>query len=167
VLNPLNGSYADNRAKIIPVKIHLALQPFDPVERTLIQPKLFAENKGEGAFWKDFDWERASEGGMKTAGLPFSGKVSFIRTEMYWPVNHMVSGKENTVKCEECHSRNHSRLAALRDFYMPARDHSPVIESSGAGLVLATLLAILVHGLLRILASAKLPKSSNEEHHGH
>lgn len=116
VLNQLHGSYSNDESKIVPVKIHVAKQPFDPVNRILIQPKLYAEKVVEGAFWKDFNWITASEVGIKDAGLPFSGKVSFIKTEMYWPINHMVASKENTVKCIECHTREKSRLAGLKDF---------------------------------------------------
>ncbi|MDP4175963.1 MAG: tetrathionate reductase family octaheme c-type cytochrome [Bacteroidota bacterium] len=157
-LNTLYGSYNDPEAKIIPVKIHRARQPFDPVNKMLVQPKLFAENKGEGAFWKDFDWLKASEVGMKDVNLPFSGKLSFIRTEMYWPVNHMVATKENTVKCGECHTRENSRLAALNDFYMPGRDYSAAIEILGIILIWATLLGVIIHGSLRIYGSYKLKK---------
>ena len=95
VLNQLHGSYADDESKIIPVKIHMAKQPFDPVNKILIQPKLYAENKGEGAFWKDFNWQTAATVGMRESDLPFSGKISFMETAMYWPINHMVSSKEN------------------------------------------------------------------------
>lgn len=155
VLNQLNGSYNDRDSKIIPVKIHRAIQPFDPVNKILIQPKLFAPVEGEGAFWKDFNWVTASEVGMKTAGLPFSGKVGFIKTEMYWPVNHMVSSKENTVKCTECHTDNNSRLAGLNDFYMPARDKSSVIEFLGKATIILSILGIALHGSLRFLAARK------------
>lgn len=158
VLNTLYGSYRDEESKIIPVKIHRAKQPFDPATGMLIQPKLFAENKGEGAFWKDFDWTKAAETGMKEIGLPFSGKVSFMKTEMYWPVNHMVSTKENAVKCNECHTRENSRLASLNDFYMPGRNYSSVIETLGKILIWATLLGVIVHGALRIFSAMKLKK---------
>jgi octaheme c-type cytochrome (tetrathionate reductase family) len=156
VLNTLNGSYLDKESKIIPVKIHRAIQPFDPINKILIQPKLYADNKGEGAFWKDFDWKTASAVGMKDVNLPFSGKVSFIQTEMYWPINHMVSTKENTVKCTECHSRNNSRLANLTDFYMPARDYSPFIDTVGTGILIFSLLGIFIHGTIRIISKRKL-----------
>ena len=157
-LNALNGSYKDRESKITPVKIHRGIQPFDPVNRILIQPKLFADNKGEGAFWKDFDWNRAAEVGMKEVNLPFSGKVSFINTEMYWPVNHMVSSKENTVKCNECHTRENSRIAALTDFYMPGRDYSPVVEFAGNSLIILSLLGVFVHGGFRFLSKRKQSK---------
>lgn len=158
VLNPLSGSYNDTESKIIPVKVHRANQPFDPVNKILVQPKLYADKKGEGALWKDFDWTKAAETGMKEINMPFSGKLSFIKTEMNWPVNHMVSTKENAVKCTECHSRSNSRLSGLTDFYMPGRDYSGIIELLGRLLIWATLLGVLVHGSLRIYGSYKLKR---------
>jgi hypothetical protein len=155
VLNPLHGSYADEDAKIIPVKIHRAKQPADPVNRTLILPRLYADHAGEGAFWVDFDWERAAREGMHTAGLPFSGKVSFVNTEMNWPVNHMVSSKEETVQCTECHTRENGRLAALTDFYMPGRDYSAPVETGGVILILLTMAGVLVHGGIRIVVARR------------
>lgn len=158
VLNKLNGSYADRGSKIIPVKIHRARQPYDPVNSILIKPKLYADKEGEGALWKDFDWYIASEKGMQDVGLPFSGEVSFIETEMYWPINHMVSTKENTLACTDCHNSNDSRLAGLKDFYMPARDKSSLIENSGKALVLLTIGGIFLHGTGRYISSRRNKK---------
>jgi octaheme c-type cytochrome (tetrathionate reductase family) len=158
VLNKLNGSYSDKNSKIIPVKIHRARQPFDPLNKILIQPKLYADKTGEGGLWKDFDWQRASEVGMKEVNLPFSGKISFIQTEMFLPLNHMVSSKQKSVQCTECHSRENSRLAGLNDFYMPARDYSPVIETLGKWILILSLLGIFIHGFIRIIASRKMKK---------
>jgi octaheme c-type cytochrome (tetrathionate reductase family) len=156
MLNTLHGSYQDAEAKIIPVKIHWARQPFDPVNKILIQPKLFAERKGEGAFWEDFDWQKASAAGMKELKLPFSGKVSFIKTGMYWPVNHMVSLKDKSVTCSECHTRTNSRLAQLTDFYLPGRDYSATIEITGKILLFLTVVSILIHGSLRLAAAVRI-----------
>jgi octaheme c-type cytochrome (tetrathionate reductase family) len=150
ILNTLHGSYNDEQSKIVPVKIHRARQPFDPANRILIQPKLFAENQGEGALWKDFDWNKASEAGMKDINQPFSGQVRFIQTEMYWPVNHMVSAKDKVVTCADCHTRNNSRLAGLTDFYMPGRDASDFVDFWGTVLLVSTLIGVMLHGLLRI-----------------
>ena len=158
VLNQLNGSYTDEDSKIIPVKIHIAKQPFDPVNKILIQPKLYADKVGEGAFWKDFDWVKASEVGMKEADLPFSGEVSFIKTEMYWPVNHMVASKENTVQCNECHTRENSRLAGLKDFYMPGRDYSAIVDTGGKWLIIFTIIGVLLHGTIRFYSYRKNKK---------
>jgi octaheme c-type cytochrome (tetrathionate reductase family) len=154
-LNRLHGSYSDSDAKIIPVKVHRAIQPTDPVNRMLIMPKLYSDKEGEGALWMDFDWQRSAALGMEKAGLPFSGKVSFIKTEMYWPINHMVSGKEATVQCTECHTRDNGRLAGLTDFYMPGRDYSPLVESAGVALLLVTLLGMVAHGSIRVIAAKR------------
>ena len=150
VLNSLNGSYKERDSKIIPVKVHRAKQPYDNVTKMLIQPKLFSDSKGEGAFWKDFDWVRASEVGMKDVNLPFSGNVSFINTEMYWPVNHMVSSKDESLQCIQCHTRNDSKLKNLKDFYMPGRDYNPVVETGGIGIILLSIVGIAAHSILRI-----------------
>jgi octaheme c-type cytochrome (tetrathionate reductase family) len=156
ILNQLYGKYSDEESKIIPVKIHRTKQPFDPINKILIQPKLYADNKGEGGFWKDFDWITASKTGMERVNLPFSGTVTFIRTEMYWPVNHMVSPKENSVKCTECHNRNNSRLKNLTDFYMPGRDKSSFIDNSGISLIFIALIGVIIHGSIRFYSSRKL-----------
>ncbi len=160
VLNQLHGSYADEDSKIYPVKIHVANQPYDPVNRILIQPKLYADKKGEGAFWKDFNWQTAATIGMKDAGLPFSGKISFIKTEMYWPVNHMVATKENTLNCNSCHQRENSRLAGLNDFYLPGRDYSKIVEVGGVWMLILTLLGVLAHGAIRIALVVKSGKGN-------
>jgi octaheme c-type cytochrome (tetrathionate reductase family) len=160
VLNQLHGSYSDDESKIIPVKIHTAKQPYDPINKILIQPKLFAEKKGEGAFWKDFNWQTASREGMIDAGLPFSGKISFIETEMYWPVNHMVASKENSVTCNDCHTRNDSRLAGLNDFYLPGRDYSSLVDSAGKWLIILSLIGIAIHATIRMFSAKKLKRGN-------
>lgn len=149
-INRLFGDYGDPDAKIIPVKIHRTRQPYDPVYQRLIQPHLYGATKGEGAFWKDFDWARAAEEGMKAARLPYSGTYAFANTQMTWPINHMVSPREKTVACSECHTRENSRLAGLTDFYMPGRDSHPLIETVGFGAVLVTLFGVVVHLSARV-----------------
>ena len=95
---------------------------------------------------------------MKELGLPFSGELSFIETEMNWPVNHMVSTKDKAVQCQECHTINNSRLANLNDFYMPARDRNPVIETAGAGILILSFFVVVLHGGYRIYTSRKFNK---------
>jgi hypothetical protein len=97
---------------------------------------------------------------MKDANLPFSGKISFIKTEMYWPVNHMVATKENTLNCNSCHQRENSRLAGLNDFYMPGRDYSKIVEVGGVWMLILTLLGVLTHGVIRIVLAAKAGKGN-------
>ncbi len=157
-INTLNGSYSDPDSKIYPVKIHKAKQIFDPVNMILIQPKLFAEKKGEGAFWKDFDWNLAAKKGMEEVGLPYSGKYSFINTRMYWPVNHMVAPKEESVSCNECHTRENGRLAQLTGFYLPGRDYSGLLDFFGKLLLILTLLGVITHGTVRYVSHRKLKR---------
>ncbi len=158
-MNTLHGFYDDPQSKIVPVKIHRGRQIYDPVTGILIQPKLYAREKGEGGFWKDFQWDQAAAEGMKAAGLPYSGRYEFVNTVMYWPVNHMVAPKEKAVSCVECHTRDHSRLANLAGFYMPGRDRNGVVDTLGLLAVAAALAGGLLHGVGRILAQRRTARA--------
>ena len=149
-INELHGSYEDPEAKIIPVKVHRGKQIYDAGFNYLIQPKTYSTKPGDGAFFSEFSWPRAAEEGMKQVGLPYSGKYAFIETEMTWPINHMVSPKNQTVSCTECHVREGGRLAKLAGFYLPGRDSNPWVEGLGKLLLLMTLAGVLVHGGARI-----------------
>jgi hypothetical protein len=155
-MNTLFGSHDDFESKIYPVKIHYGDQIYDKKYNILIQPKVFAENKGDSAYWKDFDWETASIAGMKRVGLPFSGEYGFVETEMYWPVNHMVAPKEQAVGCAECHTRSENgRLSSLSGFYLPGRDHNKTLDRLGTLLFLGALGAVFLHALFRVLLSLR------------
>ena len=122
---------------------------------TLIQPKLWSENKGDSAYWLDFDWDMANKAGMDYLNLPYSGKYDFVETEMYWPLNHMVSPKEQSLSCKDCHTRNNGRLASLNDFYLPGRDKNKYLDGFGIALVVLTMFGVLIHGSIRIFISRK------------
>jgi octaheme c-type cytochrome (tetrathionate reductase family) len=154
-LNELYGSYIDPDAKIYPVKIHRAKQIYDVMNKYLIQPKTVSTKPGDGGYWKEFNWQRASEEGMKLVQLPFSGKYGFVETEMYWPINHMVSPKNQTVQCNECHTRENGRLANLSGFYIPGRDFNPWVEWIGGGMIAVAFAGVLVHGGARIFVSRR------------
>ncbi|MCX7835762.1 MAG: tetrathionate reductase family octaheme c-type cytochrome [bacterium] len=154
-INELFGSYRDPEAKIIPVKIHRAVQPYDKKYNYLVQPKTYSVTKGDSGFWNDFDWQKAIQAGMQHLGLPYSGDYGFVKTEMTWPINHMVAPKSQALSCVECHSRENSRLAALTDFYLPARDRNYWIDHIGKGLIIFTIIAVILHTLLRIYHSTK------------
>ena len=96
------GDITDKNAKIYPFKIHDGVQPYDVENKTLIVPHLF----GPDGFWKHFDWEKAAELGMKAAGMPYSGKLGWTRTRMYWRINHMVAPKAQALGCLDCHGDN-------------------------------------------------------------
>jgi hypothetical protein len=155
VLNQLHGSYDDPDSKIYPVKIHRAKQIYDTEHKYLIQPKVFSSKPGDGGYWKEFNWQRASEEGMKLVNLPYSGKYGFMETEMYWPVNHMVSPKNQTVKCVECHTRENGRLANITGLYIPGRDYNRYIDGFGEGIIMLTFAGVIVHGGARIIVSRR------------
>ena len=154
-INTLHGKYEDEEAKIWPVKIHIGTQPWDPELKHLIQMKMWDKDEGKGALWKDFDYYKAIEEGMKSVEIPWSGKHAFIDTEMTLLLSHMVSPKEDVVSCKECHSRNDSRLAGLTDFYMPGRDYNASVEKGGIILIILSLMGVLFHGILRLFFSFK------------
>lgn len=155
VFNQLNGSYNDPYSKIIPVKVHITNQPYDPVTKLIIQPHLYADKKGEGAYWKDFDWDAASRVGMERIGLPYSGNYTFIKTKMYWPIDHQVAPKNEALQCTDCHTRENSRLAGLTGFYMPGRDYNPWVDNLGIIVIILSFLGVMAHGGLRFYFARK------------
>ena len=76
-------------------------QIYDSKNNYLIIPKLF----GKDGYWKTYDWNSASELGMKEVNLEYSGNYDFIETEMYWPINHMVASKDKALRCTSCHGK--------------------------------------------------------------
>lgn len=147
-LNRLLGSYSDTQSKIIPVKTHRGRQIYDTELNTMILPHLFG--KDSTAYWKNFDWDKAARTGMESIGQPYSGKYGFAATEMYWPINHMVAPREESLKCADCHARN-SRLNNLTDFYLPGRDYNNVLDILGTALLLLSFAGVVVHASLRIM----------------
>jgi octaheme c-type cytochrome (tetrathionate reductase family) len=106
LLNELTGSIKDPNSKIAPFKVMRGKQIYDTKNSYLIVPKLF----GDGGYWKTFDWNLASENGMKEIDLVYSGEYGFVETEMFWPINHMVVSKDNALKCTNCHGRSADRM---------------------------------------------------------
>ncbi|NBC81978.1 MAG: tetrathionate reductase family octaheme c-type cytochrome [Bacteroidetes bacterium] len=154
-INTLHGWHDDPESKIIPVKIHKGDQIYDKINKTLIQPKLYAEQKGDSAYWKDFDWNKAAAAGMKRVGLPYSGEYGFVETEMYWPVNHMVSPAEKALKCADCHTRDNGRLAQLTGFYLPGRDFNKPVDTIGTWLLRLAIVLIIAHTIARIVSAIR------------
>ena len=101
LLNELIGDIKDVESKIYPFKVMRGKQPYDSQNKYINVPKLYGEN----GYWKTFDWVKASEEGMKQINLEFSGNVSFLETEMYWPINHMVMSSDNALKCTSCNGK--------------------------------------------------------------
>jgi octaheme c-type cytochrome (tetrathionate reductase family) len=156
-INRVMTGYDDPKARIWPAKIHRGRQPYDPVNRTLVIPKLFPSGEDAAdAYWKSYDWGRSIEAGMAYADLPYSGEYDWIQTEMIWPLKHTVAPKEQSLKCVDCHHpQGRLSTASMASFYMPGRDGSRVIDLIGILLIVGAIAAALVHGGLRILLNRK------------
>lgn len=111
-INKLYGDINDPNARIMPVKRFKGVQPYDAERKTLVVPHLFGADTN--AYWKSFNWTNAIAAGMAYVERPFSGKLGWVQTEMYWIQNHMVAPKENALKCQDCHApRGRLNFAAL------------------------------------------------------
>jgi octaheme c-type cytochrome (tetrathionate reductase family) len=148
-INEFFGSPDDGKSRIWPVKVFRGVQPYDPERGTLVVPHTTGIN--EDAYWRNFDWNRAITAGMLSAGQPFSGKVDFIKTQMSWPINHMVAPAKDAVGCDECHRVN-GRLKDIKGIYIPGRDASKILDMSGWSIALLTLVGVILHGFGRIIS---------------
>ncbi|HMV05024.1 MAG TPA: hypothetical protein PKA30_05685 [Accumulibacter sp.] len=147
-INKLGGSAKDGESLIWPMKVFRGAQPFDAVNKTLVTPHTAGND--DTAYWKNFGWEKAIETGMNVAGADFSGKVGFIKTDMSWPITHMVAPKEKALGCSECHTRG-GRLDAIDGVYIPGRDANRLVNLIGWIVAGGTLAAVALHGLIRIV----------------
>lgn len=100
ILNDPNGSVDDPVAKIYPFKVHRGIQPYDAVNDYFIQPNLV----GDEGYWTIFDWDIAMQNGADDTGFDFSGEYGFARSDMYWPLEHMVAPAGEALQCTMCHS---------------------------------------------------------------
>lgn len=152
-INHIEGSADDPDSRIYPFKIMHTIQPYDKGNNTMVYMHLWGDDKD--SFWGNYNFGRAIKTGMeKKNGFPYSGEYGFIDTLSYWPITHMVTPKEQALSCQSCHSTE-GRLKGLKGVYMPGRDSSSLLDHIGIYAVLATLLAVLGHGLLRALLAIK------------
>ena len=99
-------------------------------------------------------WNKALEAGMAAANVPYSGEYDFVETEYHYPITHMVAPKEKTLACDTCHAKD-GRLANLAGFYMPGRDSSGTLDFIGWFAVIAALIGVFAHGILRVISKPK------------
>jgi octaheme c-type cytochrome (tetrathionate reductase family) len=151
-INSFEGSPDDGKSRIWPVKVFRGMQPYDPVNKTLVIPH--TAGKDATAYWANFDWQKAIKTGMQTAGRPFSGEVDFIRTQMMWPITHMVAPAEKALACADCHTKD-GRLEGIEGVYMPGRDSNRWLDMFGWTLALLALIGVLIHGAIRIVTRNK------------
>jgi hypothetical protein len=104
------------------------------------------------AFWFNFDWPKALQAGATATGQPYSGQHGFVKTEMLWPITHMVAPARDAVACASCHtSADKSRLGELPGVYLPGRDHNRWIDTLGWLAVAGALAGVLLHAGARLL----------------
>ncbi|MDH5600289.1 MAG: tetrathionate reductase family octaheme c-type cytochrome, partial [Gammaproteobacteria bacterium] len=102
-INDYRGEAGDPNALIWPFKVFRGKQPFDAGNQTLAV--FHTAGNDENAFWGKghYNWEKALKAGMAATGVPYSGKMGFVKTEMSWPITHMVAPKEDALSCAQCH----------------------------------------------------------------
>lgn len=145
------GSPSDKHSRIAPFKVHRGSQPYDMETGRFLAPLLSEEDNG---YWKTLDWKDSLTRGMKLIGLPYSGKMGFVKTCYVMPTTHMVAPKEDALSCIECHTRSGSRMAGIAGVYMPGRDSFMPLDVAGWGGALLALIAIALHAIGRIVMSA-------------
>ncbi len=148
-INQYQGEASDPEARIWPFKPMHTVQPFDKGNNTLVYMHLWGDDAD--AFWGNYNFERAIARGMSDAGLPYSGEHGFVETVSYWPITHMVAPSEQALECQECHAKD-GRLGALPGVYLPGRDSPKWLDLFGLALIAATLLGVLGHALIRLIA---------------
>ncbi len=98
------GSIKDPESKITPFKIMKGVQAIDAKYDYFIVPHLFPRDKTDTtAYWKNLDWEKSFEDGMKAVGLNYSGNFKWIETWMYWRLEHEVIPASSALSCVQCH----------------------------------------------------------------
>ncbi|MEW6593431.1 MAG: tetrathionate reductase family octaheme c-type cytochrome [Thermodesulfobacteriota bacterium] len=104
-LNWPQGDIKDKKAKIYPFKEHTGKQVYDKKNMHFLVPKVWPTGKDDkDAYWKNFNWDAALKAGAQASGIAYSGEYAFAPTTMYWRLNHMVSPKAESLKCNDCHS---------------------------------------------------------------
>lgn len=149
-INAFEGSADDPNSRIWPFKRMHTIQPYDPVNNTLVYMYLWGED--DAAYWGGYDFAKAIDVGMKKFNKPYSGKFDFIETYSYWPTTHMVAPASDALACAACHTHG-GRLDKLGGFYLPGRDGNVWLDRIGLLAVFGTLVGVLGHGLIRKISN--------------
>lgn len=153
-INEPQGTHETPGAKIWPFTSMRGRQPYDKEHNTLLAVNLFGSEPS--AYWQSYDWGEAIEVGMREAqklgqtDRDFSGEYGFVDSVMHWPVAHMVTPAEQSLSCQSCHEHG-GRMAGLKGIYVPGQDKHPWIARIGWGAIGLTLIAVLVHGAIRLI----------------
>jgi len=152
-VNRIHGDPEDGKSRIWPFKRMEGRQAYDAGNNRLAYSHVWGPTT-DSAFWTHFDWDKAITAGMEAAGVEYSGDYGFVDTYMYWPTTHMVAPAEDAMDCVECHAED-GRLVGLAGIYMPGTNSMSWIGILGRLMVLATLLGIAFHALIRLVTRGK------------
>ncbi len=118
------GSIQDPDAKIIPVKHHTAVQPFDVATNRLIPVKL-------GMLFQTGDVDASIRAGATAMDWPLDEGYDFIGAERFMGIYHEVAPASNALACDDCHAASATRM----DFELLG--YTPKSESNGRPLCLS------------------------------
>ncbi|MDX9995244.1 MAG: tetrathionate reductase family octaheme c-type cytochrome, partial [Rhodocyclaceae bacterium] len=157
-INRPEGNPGETGARIWPFKVHRGRQAYDPELKNLLVVHTAGED--HTALWHNYDWPKAIETGMRTAGLPWSGKYDFVATEMSWPITHMVAPRADAVPCAQCHGAA-SRLKGIDGIWLPGLHRNEWLDLAGWSAALLALVGVLIHGGLRICVLCRKPRKTS------
>jgi octaheme c-type cytochrome (tetrathionate reductase family) len=146
-VNKFYGSHNDGKSKIWPLKIFRGKQPYDKKYLHLLIPH--TAGKDDSAFWSHYDWDKALTFGAAVSTVKYSGEHDFVKTQMSWPITHMVAPKDDALSCTQCHREN-SRLKNIKGIYMPAANNIKYIDSLMSIILMLMISGVTVHGLIRL-----------------
>lgn len=159
-INRYAGQPGEAASRIWPVKRFRGKQPYDLEHLTLLVPHTAIPD--DTALWYNFDWQKALIAGTAAAGQPYSGRYGFVDTEMLWPITHMVPPKEGALHCTACHARD-GRLQGVAGIYLPGQHRAAWLDRTGLTLAGFTLLAVLLHGGLRVFSACRRRRGVGHE----
>ncbi len=151
-VNGFAGSPDDMDSRIWPFKRMHTIQPYDVGNNTLVYMHLWGND--ENAYWGNYDFADAIRVGMAKNDIPYSGEYGFVETSSYWVITHTVAPAEDALRCDSCHAKQ-GRLANLAGFYLPGRDANLWLDLLGLLAVAGTILGILGHIAIRVIASQR------------
>jgi len=100
-INRFGGSPNDGKSRIWPVKVFRGVQPYDPVNQTLVVPHTTAPT---GAYGVSFNGEKRLRRAWRTPAR-LSQQGDFIKTKCCGRSPHGRAAFRH-VACNECHSKN-------------------------------------------------------------
>jgi hypothetical protein len=135
------GAVSESGVKLIPVKHHQALQPYDPVTGALLPLRMgilfTGRDPATGTLMpEDEIVNRAILAGA--AALPELAHVTardfydFVPTERFMGISHEVAPNTMALECNECHGASATRVDFASLGYTPLPNRDPAVASNCA-----------------------------------